>query len=197
MNVSEYNRVFGQDPFTIKYDEFVVDIGSGDSRLTPMVPDGLLIQIDPAYEGLSLEQLAPLSGEFVRLPLQIGTKGPLIRDVFEVLDGMKPNRVTMANALRYVPEDNKVRALEQMLALGQDGLTQLYPYRTNASRELSEKASDLGFGVTAQKIGLGGLRQVAYAVARINTTLTIEQQNRRIGPADQKKLAKLIVAHAI
>ncbi|HSX43963.1 MAG TPA: hypothetical protein VLE69_01525 [Candidatus Saccharimonadales bacterium] len=197
MNVREFNRVFGSQPYKINPSEVIADIGSGYSDLSNLVHDGLVIQVDPLYAELDSSQLISPDNRVMRVPVALGSNDDLTRRALDLISGLKPDRVTMANALRYIPGNEKVRALEQMLFLGQGGITQLYPYRSSKSETVVEKGTKLGFNITAQKVSLGGLRQATYALGRINSTLTVEPQRKKTGPADRNKLAELIASHVL
>jgi hypothetical protein len=186
MKLSEYTRVFGGDLTPFHPDEVVIDIGSGLSELKGLASDGFVVQVDPIYsEFISDPQRALVPG-------RIGVNSEESARNLPVLEKINAHRVTIANTLRYLTAEEKTLAITQILQLSRNGIAQIYPVKDKVVEDIIEDAECLGFGVVAQAVSLSGLRQLAYKVGRINTTLSIVEQPKKVGPSDRRRVAQVI-----
>jgi hypothetical protein len=186
MKSAEYARVFGGDLTPIQVDESIIDIGSGLSDLSGVAPEGILVQVDPIYtEYLIQEHVA-------RVPGRIGAFDKHTARTLSYLEKIEADRVTIANALKYISGEERITAIAQIVQLAQFGIAQIHPFKSRFAEDVITGAEQMGFEVVAQNVGLGGLRQIAYKAGRINSTISIVNQPKKVGPSDRRKLAQLI-----
>lgn len=195
MHPREYARIFGSDPFAIRTDELIVDIGSGYSDLTSLVPEGYVIQIDPAYGRLAKDELFAEDASFARVPMALGDDNPAAKKVINEISKLVPDRVTIANALRYIPHEDRTTALQTCLSLARDSIFQIYPFQSSDAEAVARDAVALGYEVSVHRPNIRRLRQALFTVATINNTITIEQQHPRVKPAARKRMAQLLTEH--
>jgi hypothetical protein len=186
MKLSEYTRVFGGDLTPFHPGEVVIDIGSGLSDLKGLAPDGFVVQVDPIYSEFVSEPQRAL------VPGRIGENSDESARNLPVLEKINAHRVTTANTLRYLSAEEKTIAIAQILQLSRNGIAQIYPIKNKAVEDIIEEAECLGFGVVAQAVSMSGVRQLAYKVGRINTTISIVEQPKKVGPSDRRKVAQVI-----
>ncbi len=191
MNVAEYTRVFGGEGTPFHPDDVVIDVGSGRSNLSKL-PVHSVVQVDPIYMGI---------GETVRslfqMPIAIGDQDPVTLKVINHMAKLEADRVTLANTYRYIDQRKQLPALEQLLLLGTSGIVQIYPVRTKVVDAIAEGAQKIGFNAFGQKAGVGSVRQAVFKSVGTNTTLCIDEQPARVGPADRARMARVIRPHLL
>lgn len=207
MKPREYRTVFGFAPFGIAPGEFLVDIGSGNTDLTPLshsTPDLKIIQIDPAYAGLPEEKLSgeTATAAFARVPLALGSRDKTAMTqaakIAEILQG-KAARVTAANTLRYLDVAARAAAIAQMITIADTGLVQIYPVVKTGFDKIATTSAGLGISASLHTNGIAGIRQIVYGLSGLNNTLTIDLRNqqRPLYARDRAPLAKQIAAHVL
>jgi hypothetical protein len=191
MKVREFERVFGGEPTPLMTYETVIDIGSGYSDLGGL-DVAQVVQIDPVYAGA-----ATTPNGAAQFGFAVGQNTPPVRELVSTLSEANAHRVTMANTYRYIPRDERLTALQQMLQLAHSGILQIYPIMNRYAEKVTVDAARHGARVIVQSGGHLGLRQAVMGVARSNNTLTVLEQQHKAGPADRKRLATTIAEYLL
>jgi hypothetical protein len=186
MDTPEYTQVFGREPYPLKSDETIIDVGSGWSNLSTLCAVGKIVQIDPVYsEQATLEHIT-------RIPAELGTRSPQTARLVSQLCALQPTRVTSANMLMAMGPEERTITFEQMLRMGAHGIVQVYPFRQRHADFVSQAANEFGFDTMVTRAGLRDMRQKIYLGLGINHTLTIQPRRGYVGPRERRALAKSI-----
>ena len=185
LSTRDYAGIFGAEP--IASDEVIIDIGSGESRLGSLVPDGEMIQIDPIYN--STLDNTDITFVGLRLGKPEITKTPAYRH----LVNSEASRVTTAHLLHHLTGERKVQVVEQILHLARFGIAQFYPVKSRNPAELATAAEKRGVEISITRPPVRNVSRLMFAATGINHTLNVLSQPDRMTPRDRSKLAELIL----
>lgn len=187
-----YSAIFGVE--AIDADEVIIDIGSGNSRLGSLVPEGEMIQVDPIYGGID----TVIESEDHRvsfIDLELGTHATVKSSGFRTLLDTEATRVTSANLLHHLKGDQKRIAVEQILLLARYGVAQFHPVYARKTLDLPVAAAKLGADLSITKAPVRSMGQLLYCALppNINRTLTVHEQPSKMTSRSRNKLAELIL----
>jgi hypothetical protein len=192
LSTRAYSSIFGAE--VIDADEVIIDIGSGDSRLGSLVPDGEMIQVDPVYGDHDTADEAGGHGvTFVNL--ELGTRAIVKSSKFRALLVSEATRVTSANLLHHLKGERKCIAVEQILLLARYGIAQFHPVFARKRLDLPAAAEKLGVDLTINKVPVRSMGQLLYRTTplNINRTLTVHEQPDRMTPRNRTRLAEIVL----
>ncbi|MEO8863129.1 MAG: hypothetical protein ABI354_02290 [Candidatus Saccharimonadales bacterium] len=166
--------------------EVIIDVGSGDSRLGRVVPEGTIVQVDPTYG--DIEDYDNIS--FVKLGL--GRSDTTKTSAFRSLLDVEATRVTTAHLFHHLHGERKLKAAGQILLLARHGIAQFYPVRPRNISDLTAAAEKRGVELSVTRPPIRNMGQFLFTATGINHTLNILSQPDRMTPRDRNKLTELI-----